>query len=631
MSIITRRSISSSTSSTGLGPFINTSFDNGSLVSHIVLETTTPTIRLTPKKHWSNNWAWYCIQTRHLKGKTPHFLISKANHYSMISGEKLACWAQSADTDSWNDFDNIIVGETDLEFYNNQPFPNGPIYISALPMYPFKRVKRKVTEWLDNPLVSDTSSSTNGIIGYSTVRDAGDGSTKIVPALPYYGFKISSGSGTKNKIVLTAGNHPSEIQGLFQLEGCVEWLLGGSELANYCLSFNDFYVYPCINPQGVWSGYFRSCPQAPTIDHNRIWNTTGTYEDVDIIKNAITNDTGGTIEVGMDYHGWMSTWKHRGYTSEDQDTLHIAFKNLMVKFEPEFLNVLSDTETMLQVVFKSDYQARLHYNMEFGTSITHQITDYKKAGEYSGKTLAYMCAEGWLTESESVGSRDFNGTSDRIDWNPIADLTNSPMTLSMWVNIDAYPSPSNNGYLFCIHNTENNNFAIALTHSMSGESRYVSFLIGRSTNYLNRYTNIQLINQGWRHILFTYSGEPIDGSTFAYLNGVLNTSGGFTEGSGTITQATGSWSVGARIYDDNRCTDGKIAQVGVWNRVLNTTEIANLGAGYAPDKAAENGLLFYFKGNTPSLYNSAPEGAEGVSDGTTHVTGPGNGPGIFYN
>jgi len=91
----------------------------------------------------------------------------------------------------------------------------------------------------------------------------------------------------------------------------------------------------------------------------------------------------------------------------------------------------------------------------------------------------------------------------------------------------------------------------------------------------------------------------------------------------------GKFCMGGRTYDDARNFNGKIAQVGVWNRVLTAGEIANLAAGYAPDLAAASGLQFYFKGNTSSLV-AVPPTSTGTADGTTSVTGVGNGPSIVY-
>jgi hypothetical protein len=135
---------------------------------------------------------------------------------------------------------------------------------------------------------------------------------------------------------------------------------------------------------------------------------------------------------------------------------------------------------------------------------------------------------------------------------------------------------------------------------------------------------------GWHHVLVTHDGTDNDYTKIHhYRDGTeISDNVDATNGSAVVSPA-GSYSIGGRIYDDARNFDGMIAQVGVWNRVLTSTEIANLAAGYAPDLAAASGLQFYFKGNTSSLV-AVPPTSTGTADGTTQVTGVGNGPSIIY-
>src|SRR5574343_576143 len=169
------------------------------------------TYRITPHKHYAGNWAWWSLRSRALAGDTPTFKIAKADHYNMVAGERLCCWATQADTDTWTDFDNVTIGTTDLEFSNDTPFPSGLIYVAALPMYPFSRVQRKMNTWLVHAYTSDTASSTNGIIGNATARSVPDGSGRTAPALPFYGFKLTGDRvGSKNKAILCAGSHSTE-------------------------------------------------------------------------------------------------------------------------------------------------------------------------------------------------------------------------------------------------------------------------------------------------------------------------------------------------------------------------------------------------------------------------------------
>lgn len=371
-----------------------TLFDQGS-------GTVTPpgtTVRITPYKHWNANWAWWAARYNGLAGVTPTFLIAKASHYNLAEGERLCCWATSADTDTWNDFDNVTIGAVDLEFSNNDPFPAGMIYIAALPMYPFSRVQRKMDEWRQHGYVSDTASSTSGVIGYATARAVGDGSGRTAPALPFYGFKLTGDRvGSKNKAILAACNHPSETPGPYQLEAAVDWLLSGTANAETLLDWFEFYVYPCVNPQGVWSGYFRSSPETPTEDNNRLWDGTGENEAVDAFKAAMAADTGGAVDVGIDYHSIMTNSDiHGDVQTGDTGGNYEYFRAEIAALDADFNLVQSDITTSLRYFYKG-LSASLAIIMEQGGELARGVAEHKTYGENSMKALFEMLIDGRFT------------------------------------------------------------------------------------------------------------------------------------------------------------------------------------------------------------------------------------------
>lgn len=351
--------------------------------------------RITPVKHWSSSWAWWAARSRAWGGDTPTFKIAKADHYNMVSGERLCCWAQAADTDTWNDFDNVTIGATDLEFSNDDPFPAGLIYIAALPMYPFSRIQRKVNEWGRSALVGETTSTTNLILGNATARETVDNRT--APALPFYGFEISSGAGAKNTIVLVAYNHPSETPGAFMMEAAVDWIIGGSAEANAMLTYTNFFVYPCLNPQGVWSGYFRSCPQNATLDHNRKFNdgTSGVLECVDAIKAAIAADV-ADVDVTFDFHSYMDNNLRFGNCIDHTDADHVVYKNAMNVYDAGFTLATSAVTDGFKDWIDDTYSPVLAIAPEHGGALTAGVSDYLTYGENLMKALADFIADGNL-------------------------------------------------------------------------------------------------------------------------------------------------------------------------------------------------------------------------------------------
>jgi Concanavalin A-like lectin/glucanases superfamily len=592
-------------------------FPSGSASS--IVETTDVTI--TPVKHWNSQWAWWCAKHNNLLGQQPSFLVPKANHYNLASGMHLAMFASAADSDTWTDFASLTIGATNIEFQHSSPFAAKKIYLAALPMYPFSRIQRKLADWTANSLVGETPSSTGNIVATTTAREAGDGSGRTVPALPIYAFKIANATpNTKNKIVIAAYNHPSETPGAFSMEGAIVWLLTSGVKQDFLLDWCEFYVYPCINPQGVWAGYFRSCPQGPTYDHNRKFNdgTSGVLEDVDAVKAAIVADC-SDVEAFFDFHSYMDNSLRFGNVIDNTEPVHVAYKNLVNAYDAGFNIQNSAVTDGFKDWIAATFSPTLVLAPEHGHAASAGVTDYKAYGENLMQALADFLIAGRMTNGPGVGSRDFNGSSDRIDWANVYNPAGQALSISFWVNPDAVTA---NQYMLCFGKSDNTSGILVSLNTVPN----LQFLRTGGTS-LSRYgTNLGA--GSWQHVLITHTGAHNDYTTIhIYVSGAEITYSGGTNGA-TEAAITGLWAIGGRPSDDLRNFNGKVAQVGVWNRVLNSTEIANLTAGYTPDLAAASGLQFYFKGNTSSLV--ASPGGTGTADGATQVTGVGNGPSIIY-
>ncbi|CAK0775255.1 hypothetical protein CCP3SC1AL1_770024 [Gammaproteobacteria bacterium] len=593
----------------------DTAFDQGAAASVI----DSGSVRITPRTDWNSEWGWFAIRNDRLAGQIPHFLVAKASRMAApAANEGLAVWSNNLDTDTWNAFDNQSIGASDIEFYNNSPFPNGTIYVAHTAMYPFSRIGRVFREWIKDTRV------TLKYAGQATRRASAGGLT--APGLPFYGLVVTNASGfTKNNMILTAYNHPSEVRGAYQLEGAMSWLLGGSPEAEFLLDWFNVYVYPCLNPQGVRGGYYRSCPQDASRDHNREWDDTGVLECIDTIKTAMAADTGTDIEIGIDFHSNMGS--DDGYLSSDDHTatLYAAWLAKMQALDAGFGYLDQTIAESLRTLWTGTYSAALGVSCEHGGLNTKTLSNIKTNGQNALKAVTQMHADGRWTNGPGVGARDFNGTTDRIDWSSVADLTGSALTISVWVYFDRI---NTNQYIVNIG--KNAGGGIELGNNGTVSSGQLTFLVDGSTDMIRAVAGSTVATGQWYNLIATWTGG-ITAYTNAhiYRNGVeVSYDVGNSQNGSTEVSHTENWCIGGRYSDDLRNTDGKIAQVGVWNRVLTSTEIANLAAGYAPDLAAASGLQFYFKGNTSSLV--ASPGGTGTADGTTSVTGVGNGPGIVY-
>jgi hypothetical protein len=336
-------------------------------------------------------------------------------------------------------------------------------------------------------------------------------------------------------------------------------------------------------------------------------------------------ETTTDIEVGIDYHGTVAD--NAGYMDvpDHTVTIYARFLALMQSYDAAFGYADEVLGYTLPDVWRDNYSAALSLHSEGGARATLALPSYwKNLGQYSLKTVSRMLAEGRFANGPSVGSRDFT-PPDRIDWANVYNPKGTPTTISLWIYYDVV---SASDYFFNMG--DGSSYGLWLG---TGTANGVLQIAANGTGFMARITTTSGISAGsWKHIVATYTGTFGAYTNFRlWVNGVEGPydNPNSVNGSGTETEHTGTWSLGGRLIDDLRNTDGKFAQVAVWNRVLSDSEIALLAEGYAPD-AVDGGssLKFYFKGNTSSLV--ASPGGTGTADGTTHVTGLGNGPGIIY-
>lgn len=209
-------------------------------------------------------------------------------------------------------------------------------------------------------------------------------------------------------------------------------------------------------------------------------------------------------------------------------------------------------------------------------------------------------------------SREFDGATDRLDWASITTLTGDPVTISAWIYSDGMAG--NVDYIFCAHIAGNT--GPGLIFFISSTSRIVFTRIA-TTTLTRGGTAGSSLTAGWHHLLVTHDGTINDYTTIhIYEAGVDRSDNTGAQNGATETAPSGSWSLGGRINDDARNFDGKIAEVGVWDRVLSAGEIAALAAGATPDSYSTN-LIFYYSARTDTT-TAETGGAAATDDGTAY-------------
>ena len=160
-----------------------------------------------------------------------------------------------------------------------------------------------------------------------------------------------------------------------------------------------------------------------------------------------------------------------------------------------------------------------------------------------------------------------------------------PLTISLWYNASVYPtgaqtnifskyvSTSWNGYQILFgDNTNVSNSGGYENHGFGTQSWYVTSTTNKVIGYFNEPAFLQpnIALNTWYHYVFVLdsTGGKI------YVNGQLISSHNWT---GTPTSCSNSflWKIGGQ-YDSSTWFNGKIDDIGIWNRALSVTEIQQL-------------------------------------------------------
>lgn len=219
------------------------------------------------------------------------------------------------------------------------------------------------------------------------------------------------------------------------------------------------------------------------------------------------------------------------------------------------------------------------------------------------------------------GARQFDGSDDRIDWDNIYNNASGAQTVAAWVKIDDVPSSYR--YMLCTHQSGNTAYAVIFYFRFSDATNYIYYLeVNGTTPLIHATTQIAetTLTGKWLHCLATWDGSTTAANIKLYINGVEQVYG-TTQNGVSLAAATGKWSIGGRIYDNGRNLDGAIGEVAVWDRVLNSTEIAQM-CSFGPLYSATNlpsGLRFCVHPDEPKdlITNTS-----GTVTGATLTLGP---------
>ncbi len=174
-----------------------------------------------------------------------------------------------------------------------------------------------------------------------------------------------------------------------------------------------------------------------------------------------------------------------------------------------------------------------------------------------------------------------------IPYSPVLNV--NQISVSVWLYPRAYFWPSNPGssaiinrYQYGYSNPNGQAWGIGFTESsVSG-----SIITSNGTAATSVTSNLALALNTWHHLVLTYDLVNIklfiDGvlSSVQPYNGAMNISGNSGISIGESNQANGYW----------HHTDGKIDDIGIWNRALTACEIQNLYQSQAISAGADQSI-----------------------------------------
>ena len=327
-------------------------FDNGALDvggSSVDLSLpASPGITLEPRRfvgNWPGDHWWVSFRVEGVAGLTPRFRLPTANAFQAYSDDHRWVWTATPTVESsWSFFDNGFVdGSGFFRSANTSPFVEDVIYVAYAVPYPYQRTVDHSAGLVGHPFVRPTASADANLVLGQTPGTSGGGYLddlgRSVPALDLYGYVITDGSGRpKRKVVLVGGNHSGEPTGSWTLEGFVDFAISDDPEAVALRRVADVYVYPQVDPEGRFSGYFRSNPENPTENHNRAWDDPTGFSDIGQITAAMAVDTGGDVDVFFDFHGFGSSPTDIGYFLPTNNALTKVFLDAFLALEPGLLD-----------------------------------------------------------------------------------------------------------------------------------------------------------------------------------------------------------------------------------------------------------------------------------------------------
>jgi WD40 repeat protein len=443
-----------------------------------------------------------------------------------------------------------------------------------------------------------------------------------------------------NKYLFNNGNSSSSGYGLkISSSNTLDLVCGGVAIpsSNQTLPANEWHHVAIVRNNGTWNLYldgiafsFTSNPTPNTpsgimsigstnggtsnfpglIDEVRIWNTVRTQTEIQANMYTSLQGTESGLVAYYDFEDGTGTTLTDKTANNNNGTLSNMNNSDWVNGIIGSLNFTIDEDNPLNDIlggYDGDgdaltfsivdnpsngsvsitdtstgaftYTPNTNYN---GTdSFTYKVTANSEDSNTATVTINITAVDDTPVAGFST-ALDFDGVNDYVDIGNDSSLqiTGNNITLEALVYIDAFQNEVFKGSI--INKEELSSFGYTLR--VGGNGQIDTDLGFTSNKYMLSPANIVIINK-WYHIAMTYNGQQYK----LYVDGVeiQSKSSNFT-----ITNNQASLQIGASSPYSDRCFDGKIDEVRIWNITRSQAEIqANM---YTALLGTETGLVAYY-------------------------------------
>jgi len=173
-----------------------------------------------------------------------------------------------------------------------------------------------------------------------------------------------------------------------------------------------------------------------------------------------------------------------------------------------------------------------------------------------------------------TGCYSFDGSDDYVQLGDNMLLGASTFTVAGWI----YPTDVQSGIVFSQWSATANSRIIHFYTDVNSGNLYIIGGLRNGSSSTNIYAGdgfeAELTMNAWNHVAVTFDGSA--GELKLYLNGVLKDTVSSGLPSTTQSGTTSNKPLIGKYYANQNYFEGRIDDMGIWNRVLTATEISDL-------------------------------------------------------